>query len=80
MRYIVVNYEKGIPVGKKITYTIHGGVQQEENYTDGKLDGWLKEYFGNGNLKSEEMYKNGVLETRKVYNIAGDLISTFGYK
>jgi antitoxin component YwqK of YwqJK toxin-antitoxin module len=80
MRYVVVNYDKGLPVGKKVTYSKYAGIQQEENYYNGKLDGWLKEYFENGKLKKEEMYKNGILETRKEYNLAGDLISTFGYK
>jgi antitoxin component YwqK of YwqJK toxin-antitoxin module len=63
-----------------ITYYKFSAVKQEENYYDGKLSGWLREFFENGKLKKEEMYKDGKMETKKEYNIVGDLISTFGYK
>jgi antitoxin component YwqK of YwqJK toxin-antitoxin module len=43
------------------------------------LEGWVRVYFKTKELKKEEFYKNGVLQTRKEYNAKGILVSTYGY-
>lgn len=78
---------EGKMIGKervgKWTYYFSDGkrVFSEEHYKNGKLDGSVKNYYGNGKLTEETFYKDGKKDgTSKIYTEQGVLIEDVNYK
>jgi antitoxin component YwqK of YwqJK toxin-antitoxin module len=53
--------------GKKINYYKSGGIQKEQEYYRGKLDGITKIYSLDGKLEREETYVYGTFIRAKDY-------------
>ncbi|WP_299837625.1 toxin-antitoxin system YwqK family antitoxin [uncultured Tenacibaculum sp.] len=77
---------QGKMVGKKRvgkwTYFFSDGktIFSEENYTDGKLDGLLKNYYMNGNVTEASEYQNGKQHgSSKIYTEEGKMIEDVIY-
>ena len=45
--------------GKERVYTREGLMYMEKNYKNGQLDGWFREFYDNGNPKSEKWFVKG---------------------
>ncbi|HEY6907184.1 MAG TPA: hypothetical protein VI230_06915 [Ignavibacteriaceae bacterium] len=72
------NYVDGRQEGPKYYYYENGALKREENYVDGELNDMVRDYFPNGRIKKEEFYKSGVLQTSKIYDEGGKLVSSIG--
>lgn len=67
-------------VGKWTYFFSNGKIFSEESYTDGKLDGVLKNYYPNGKVTLEIEYKNGKKNGfSKTYTDDGVLIEEVNY-
>ena len=55
----IYHYSIQIPWLYVIVYWENGNIYLEENYKDGKLDGFWKYYYENGNICQEKNYKDG---------------------
>jgi antitoxin component YwqK of YwqJK toxin-antitoxin module len=62
------NYKNGLLNGKKTYYYKYGGIQKEEIYYMGKLDGIVKIYAQTGKLIKEETYVYGTYIRTKVFS------------
>lgn len=49
-----------------------GGIKEERNFVNGKLDGISKEYYESGQLKKETEYENGKMITYQKYKENGE--------
>ncbi len=68
-------------VGKWLYYFLNGEVMSEENYSNGKLDGVLKNYYPNRKLTEETHYSNGKKHgISKVYSETGSILEEVNYK
>lgn len=77
---------KGAMIGKKRVgkwvyfFVKTGKLLAEESYTDGKLDGVLKNYYPNGKVTEETHYKNGLKNgTSKKFADNGTIIEHENY-
>jgi len=62
-------------IGKWIYYFLNGKLFSEEFYTEGKLEGMLKNYYKNGQILEETEYKNGLKHgMSKNYSDSGVLL------
>ncbi len=60
-----------IPQGMITKFYPNGKVQHEAIYVDGKLDGPVKSYYGNGNAMRVEKYENNQFVNGKYFTSAG---------
>ncbi len=77
---------KGKMVGKSregrwfYYFTNSGVVMSEENYLNGKLHGVVRNYYKNGKMTEEAIYKNNIRNGySKVYTESGSLIEEVSY-
>ena len=56
-----ISYEKGLPVGERITYFTGGQKRQSVNFKDGKMDGPMTEWDESGKKRVEAIFKDGKL-------------------
>jgi antitoxin component YwqK of YwqJK toxin-antitoxin module len=74
-----MNYLNGVLHGLKTDYSKNSAKIKEEYYILGSLDGWVKTYYENGRLQSEEYYKQGIRQNSKSYDLNGNITSISGY-
>ncbi|GAA4811809.1 toxin-antitoxin system YwqK family antitoxin [Litoribaculum gwangyangense] len=68
-------------VGKRLVYYPNGQIAEEQNYTDGKLNGVSKWFSEKNIVLKEYYYVNGELHgMSKFYNSKGELITEGEYK
>ena len=58
---------------KKTEFYINENKKTEENYDDGRLSGKYLEWYENGKLKSEKLYKEGIATKVTEWLENGDL-------
>ena len=67
-------------IGKWIYYFFDGEISSEEEYSNGSLNGVLKNYYRNGKLTEETAYQFGKKHgVSKIYTNAGILIENVSY-
>lgn len=67
-------------VGQWTYFFVNGKKLSEEFYTDGKLNGVLKNYYNNGKITNQTHYKNGLKDgNSKTYTDDGILIEDINY-
>lgn len=78
---MVINFEYGIPQGKRIEYYKNGKIRFEGVNVSGDLNGMQIWYYKNGKKKSEEDYVNGkITGLSKGYYNNGSLRSVANFK
>jgi len=78
--YYVRNYKNGRLHGERISYNdINLKLISEENFSNGELDGKIKEYYESGQIKKYQEYTNGKLNLSKTYYENGQLESDIKY-
>ena len=83
-RWLEKNYKDGRQDGKSfVWWDTHGDQRQirsEGNYKNGQREGKHTEWYRNGQKKSEENWKNGLLEHWSEWHENGELKSEIRYK
>ncbi|NME35109.1 MULTISPECIES: toxin-antitoxin system YwqK family antitoxin [Fusobacterium] len=78
---IVANFKNGVLDGKYKAYYPSGALQGEVFYTNGEMNGEIKEYYENGNLRLVGNYKKSLENGEwKFYLEKGNLQSIVNYK
>lgn len=62
-----------------LNYARDGQLQSEQAFKNGRLDGLQKNYFMNGKLGVEQIYKKDSIVSTKCYDSAGNLEFTEEY-
>jgi len=71
--YQIIELKNGIPHGSKITFRNKGKMWNQISYQNGKLNGHYKNYYRNGHIRTDELYKDDELTKLKVYYRNGKL-------
>lgn len=75
-------YKEGLKNGIFKEYDSSGEkVKQETSYANGKLDGWRRSYFTNGEIEREQQFKNGKEDgIERYYESDGELRRECNYR
>lgn len=66
--------------GKSLWYFETGELREERDYIDGKISGWLKTFYKNGQLKRQDKYNAGKLIKGKCYSETGKRVNYYEYE